>query len=225
MAENASSIAAMIAFAGTTATAIMGLQHGLWSGLAVLAISCAMLLFVTSLIHARARELCGPSCATVGAAVCYLGWSGSTSALELASPAYTSKFAHANRDRLVSVDTALRGLLVVHDSARTEAPPPARTSDEWLDYVTKQRTRVGRRMALTEALKANRGADRERLVDAVCQIELLPVLIRCDSMTADAKRRELRRAIDAVRVDNVPEELRDRELRELHSCLGARNVT
>jgi hypothetical protein len=188
-------------------------------------------VFVVSIIQSRARSRCLPSCASGGNAVVFYGWSGSTNTFAFESATYTARFAEQNATKLVSVEDRLQHLLDAHKVARLQVPtpacatrtvPPPRDLKQWLADLEQQRTRVARRIALGNALGAVFDHDeRETLVHVVCRAELSPLFQRIEALPRSARRRELELALADVRADNVPEALRDAEIRELERRIKA----
>jgi hypothetical protein len=215
----------LLTLAGIIGGLVVAFTIGGWYGLLVFVAAVALAIFVTSMIQSRARARCQPSCASAARAVTYYGWSGSTSTFAFASATYTARFAEHNPTNLVSVDASLRTLLDAHKIARLQVPTPftatrvvpsPRSTDEWIKHLEEQPSRVTRRMALVRALSTvYDDNERKTLVHVVCRAELVPFFEEIDALPSSTKRQRIERAIADVRADNIPEALRDAELREL----------
>jgi hypothetical protein len=105
--EAAGVASAAVLLAGLVAAIVATIMLG---PLGLLAVPVAIALaFVLVTRRRRAAEMMrGPSCASAGKAIAYLGWSGTTTAFELASPNYAARFAEHNEKILHSPTPRLR---------------------------------------------------------------------------------------------------------------------
>ncbi|HEY5952118.1 MAG TPA: hypothetical protein VIV40_41760, partial [Kofleriaceae bacterium] len=112
--------------------------------------------------RAAAKAGCGESCATVGLAVTYLGWSGSTSGFSFASPTFAARFAEANPSLLANATPQLRKLIDGYHKARLAVPtpavaagvaPPPLSARDWIARIESTKGTVARRIALVRALE------------------------------------------------------------------------
>jgi hypothetical protein len=199
-------------------------------GLAVLGAAIPLALALRSIRRSQAKEGCGPSCATPGKALQYLGWSGNVSAFQFASLVYAARFAEQNSKILVNISSQLRQLLEGHKIARLAVPTPAAAHVvvpaapsvlDWIARIQSSRGGVARRNSLLRALEAvHDPREREEVLQAASRIEVAAILAKVDALASSiAKKRELQNAIAAIRVDNMPEELQDAELRQLEARL------
>ena len=193
----------------------------------------AAILFAWSLGSARraaARAGTGPSCASPGRALAYLGWSGTTSAFSFESPTYAARFAEQNTKHLTHVGDRLRKLIEGHRIARLAVPTPAAPQlvvpppagvNDWIQRIERSRSAVERRNTLSRALDVARDAgERAQLLEAASRIELAPIMGRVDGLSsAGAKKHGLQKAIDRIRADNIPEELAAEQIRRLEARL------
>ena len=228
-AERGGMTAAAVTLLGLIAGAVIGVLAGVLLGLAVAAAAIAAAALTAKRSAQRAKAQGRGSCAATRPAVVYLGWSGTTSAFTFASASYTAKFAEQNASALAATSAALKRLLDGFKVARLQVPtpaaasrtvPPARDLDEWLAYIARQPSRVLQRIALARALEMiDDEAGRKRLIDDTCRTELARFLTRIERLARASKRRELQQAIAELRADNVPDALRDAELRILEGAL------
>jgi len=173
----------------------------------------------------RAKASCGPSCASPGRALGYLGWSGAESAFMFESHTYAARFAEQNTGVLSSPTPQLRRLLEGHRVARLAVPtpaaavqviPPPATVSDWIGRIDSSKGAVARRNMLQRALDGlHEPRERQEAIDAASKIELTPILAEVEGLSAIAAKGRLQRAIDEVRADNMPEELQAAVLREL----------
>ena len=180
--------------------------------------------------RAQARHAMRESCSTPGKAVEFLGWNGTATGLGFASIAYAARFADQNTDKLVE-DPRIRKLLDSYKLARIAVPTPAAAVSvpppldvgEWIAKIAKTPGRVARRTMVSRALDAFRESrERDQIVRAVTAIELAALLAPLEALpTVPDKQRHLRRAIEQVRTDNIPEALQSDMLRELEDRLAA----
>lgn len=69
----------------------------------------------------KANSTCGPSCASSGPAVTYLGWHGTLHSFSFSSHDYASKFMVANSKKLVNLTSAHRDLMNYSRKSRGES--------------------------------------------------------------------------------------------------------
>lgn len=228
VADAASMQTAFVFLAGMVIGVVSGIVIDVQKGVFAFLCAVPVMWVLGSLGQRRAQSRCGPSCSTTRSAVTYLGWSGSTSAFSFASPTYTARFAEHNLERLVSVTGRVRALLEAHRVARAQVPtpamaschvPPPRTHAEWIERLQRVSGTVARRMALQRALAGSDVQHHRDLVDAVCRVELEPVLRSRERLAAPGWRRELLQTLATVRADNIPAELRDAEVRVIEAAL------
>jgi hypothetical protein len=189
------------------------------------------LAFVLVTRRRRAAELTrGPSCAAAGKAVAYLGWSGTTTAFELASPTYAARFAEQNEKILHAPSPRLRTLLEGHARARIAVPSaaapvadPPSTIPAWIAKLGQATGPAGRRHLMVRALGAfSDDASRAQLVEAVAKIDLEPTYAKlAKASSLEDRARVLAEAIARVTADNLPEPVQDHELRELEKKLNS----
>lgn len=229
ISEAGAMTAAGVTLLGLTGGSVIALAVGLLIGLVVTAVLVVGAAVLAKRSQRRAKEHGRGSCAATRGAVVYYGWSGTASAFAFASGSYTAKFAEQNALALIATSPELKRLLDGFKIARLQVPtpaaasrtvPPARDLDEWISYVAAQPSRVLRRLALSRALDMIEDeGGRKRLIDGTCRTELAPFLTRIEQLAPTAKRRELQQAIAELRADNVPDALRDAELRILENAL------
>lgn len=227
--EAAGVASAAVVLAGLVATIVATIVLGPL-GLAALPIAIG-LAFVMVTRRRRAAELMrGPSCAAAGKAIAYLGWNGTTTAFELASPTYAARFAEHNEKILHAPTPRLRTLLEGHARARVAVPSavapvaePPSTVQAWIAKLSSATGPAGRRHVMVRALGAfSDDASRAQLVEAAARIDLEPVYAKlAKATTLEARAKVLAEAIARVTADNLPEPLQDHELRELEKKLNA----
>lgn len=98
--------AATILVVGLVGAFVLMFFVGWWS-LVVVALSIAGWVMQSN----QAKSACGPSCASSGAAVSYLGWHGTLHSFFFASRDYAAKFMAANSGKLVNMSNAHYDLL------------------------------------------------------------------------------------------------------------------
>jgi hypothetical protein len=196
-----------------------------------------ILSFVISMrAQSNARALCAQACATPGAAVTYLEWSGSVSSFAFASQVFALKFAQANAKNLINVSMELHRLLEERSATTNGSfnaqsqPEPQRTAPvpasddlvlEWISRIENYKGAEARRNALQRALAEVTDVNgRRALVLAASRIEVAAVLDKVEALaSAPAKKRHLQKAIADIRADNIPDELQAEELRQLDARL------
>ncbi len=164
----------------------------------------------------KAKAACGESCVGPGRAVAYLGWSGTTTAFDLESHAYTARFAEANPSLVSSPSPSLKKLLEGHRVARLAVPtpaasvvvPPPATLADWIAKLEASIGSVSRRATLARGLDALTDlAERQRVIMTATQLEVAPLVASLEGLDVPQQRQQLQRAIDEVRADNIPEAL------------------
>jgi len=176
--------------------------------------------------RAQARAACRESCSCPQLAVEYLGWSGTASGFAFHSLSYAAKFAEQSSHKLVE-DPKVRTLLERYKLARIAVPtpaaavqaiPPPPDAAEWMARLAAMPGRVARRAALARALEVlPEVRERDQVVRAVAAVELATLMAPIERLAGAARSREVARAIDQVRADNMPEELRAALLRDLEA--------
>ncbi|CAN5812688.1 hypothetical protein BH11MYX2_BH11MYX2_30980 [soil metagenome] len=197
----------------------------------LLALPIAVLLafvFTTRRRHA-ARKSCGPSCATTGKALAYLGWNGTTTALELASPTYAARFAEANTELLVAPTPRLRQLVEGLRIARLAVPTPATavhvvpeppTASEWVAQLENASGPAMRRQILVRALAATtKGNARAELISGAVRIDLASTHKALAGAGREAQAKLLGAAIARVTADNLPAPVKEAALESLEARL------
>ncbi|HEY4059825.1 MAG TPA: hypothetical protein VGM39_24590 [Kofleriaceae bacterium] len=185
-------------------------------------------VFTTRRRHA-ARKMCGPSCASSGKALAYLGWNGTSTALELASPTYAARSAEANTELLVNPTPRLRQLVEGLRVARLTVPTPATavqvvtdppTASEWVAQLEDAAGPAMRRQLLVRALSAvTDGTARAELISGAVRIELAPTYKAASGSSGTAQAKLLGEAIARVTADNLPSPVRDAALESLEARL------
>jgi hypothetical protein len=227
--EAAGVASAAVILAGLVTAVVATILRG---PIGLVAIPLALALaFVLVTRRRRAAELMrGPSCAAAGKAVAYLGWSGTTTAFELASPTYAARFAEHNEKILHAPTPRLRALLEGHARARVAVPSavapvadPPSTVDAWVAKLASATGPAGRRHVIVRALDAfTDDASRMRLASEAAKIDLAPTYLKLPKATSlEERAKVLAEAIARVTADNVPELVQDYELRELEKKLNA----
>ncbi|GEM_PF-4842264 len=229
-ASEAAGIASAAALLAGLVAAIVGTI--VLGPIGLVAIPVALVLaFVLVTRRRRAAELMrGPSCAAAGKAIAYFGWSGTTTALELASPTYAARLAEHNEKILHAPTPRLRALIQGHARARVAVPSavapvaePPSTVDAWIAKLSSATGPAARRHLMVRALGAfTDDASRMALVDAVAKIDLAPTYAKlAKASSLEDRAKVLAEAIARVTADNVPELVQDYELRELEKKLNS----
>lgn len=226
--ETAGVASAGVMVGGLLAGVIAALAIHPVAGGVVFAAAIPLAWFLATTRRARARAGCGPSCASPGKALAYLGWSGRATAFAFESPTYAARFAEANPRTLVDASPQLKQLLEGHRVARLAVPtpaaavsavPPAATVAEWIARIEGSRGPVERRHTLQRALGAVHDAEgRGELLRTTSRLELASILRRLESVSEPSAHQALvRQALDDVRTDNLPDDLRAVVLQELEA--------
>ncbi|HEY4179600.1 MAG TPA: hypothetical protein VGM90_22320 [Kofleriaceae bacterium] len=199
------------------------------AGLLALPVAVMLAFVITTRRRYAARKMCGPSCATTGKALAYLGWNGTSTALELASPTYAARFAEANSELLVNPTPRLRQLIEGLRVARLAVPTPAAavkvvteppTASEWVAQLEKASGPAMRRQILVRALDAiTEGAARGELISGAVRVELAPTYKALSTTGGEAQAKLLGEAIARVTADNLPGPVRDAALESLEARL------
>lgn len=224
LADRARSISAALLVASLVASILLGVTEGLLIGGYTFLVGIAFAMGLGTILMSAAKRRCSPECAAVERAVTFHGWSGSKSSFSFASPSYTARFADQNLAKLVDTGERLSRLLESHASPR-EVPVATLplTRDAWSIHFATQRGRLGRRKALVRALRTTYDPyERSALTALVADIELDDLLGRPDP---GARQQRALRAIEQVRSDNLPDELREMLLRQLRSIALAGELT
>jgi hypothetical protein len=224
--ESAITLSSMLAFFALCAGTVLALTGWPWIGLGVFGGMLPVAWFVRSQRLAAAKAAMRDSCADIDFAVGYLGWSGTTTALELSSHTYAARFAEANPQILAAVTPQLEKLLEGHRLARLAVPtpaatvtvPPPATVKEWIDRLEATSGTVARRAMLGRALDAlTESGERQLVIQTVCRLEVEPIA----KQLASEKRAVpyLEKAIAEARADNMPEALQAAVLYDLEGRL------
>ncbi len=199
-------------------------------GIAVGVVSLPVAWLVRKSRQHQAQASRGASCATTARAVSYLGWSGTTTAVDLESHTYAARFAEANPSLLAAKTAQLDKLLDAHRVARLAVPsavaevvPPPASVQAWIVRLDASTGTVARRATLLRALDALVDlGERQLVIQATMKLEVAPVLDEIAHLESSAlKSQRLQRAIDDIRVDNIPEALQRAVLFELEGHLRA----
>ena len=216
---------------GIVAAVALAIVTQIWIGLVAFVIAIPLAAVLRQSRRSAAKAACGPSCASPGKALAYLGWTGNERGFSFESPTYAARFAEQNHKHLVNVSPQLRMLLEGHRIARLAVPtpaaanlvvPPPATIPDWIARIEKQPGAVARRSELQRALDATpEPAARQQLIAATVRLELAPILARVDATTNTAARKQLLlQTIAEISGDNILEELQTAELRELEARLA-----
>ncbi len=159
---------------------------------------------------------------------------GTHLAIEFAKDSFGLAFLDANRSKVVNADYALLERAVAARPAvqkgaaraalATKAPL---TGDEVIrntvEAMEAARGPSGRRMSLESGLADLKDEQaRRRLLLEASRIEVAAVLDKVDGLkTAAAKRRNLTTAIEALKQDDVPDDLQAEQMRWLQEALDA----
>lgn len=116
---------AAVIVAGLVAAVIVAIATRLVIGAIAFLAAAAFAWSLATARRAAAHAGCSPGCAAPEAALAYLGWSGTASALSFESPTYAARFAEENAAHLVQMNDRLRKLLDGYRIARLAVPTPA----------------------------------------------------------------------------------------------------
>lgn len=242
MWESAAAITPGFVAVGIIVAVVVGIAAAAVAGIAVFGTALVLGRVLESNRRQQAKATCGPSCATPSTSVSYLGWSGSVSSFRFASPTYAGRFANQNARSLVNVNLGLRRVLetsalvappveasvIAQRSGQAPAVPRtaavAGSNDsvlEWIARIEGYKGPIARRNALEHALQEIRDPEgSRRLVLAASRIEVAAVLEKVDGLTSiAAKKRHLKKSIDDISADNIPDNLQAEELRLLEERL------
>jgi hypothetical protein len=241
MWQSADAITMGFVIGGIVLAVMVGFAAGGVAGIVVFALALVVGLVLASKRRQQAKASCGPSCVTPTTSISYLGWSGSVSSFSFASAIYAGRFAQRNAHNLINVNAELRRVLehpalaAPPVAAPLMAPAPAvptaprsvstpASGDPVLDWIARiegYKGPVARRNALERALQEIHDPDaKRRLVLAASRIEVAAVLDKVDGLaSAAAKKRHLKKAIDEISSDNIPDELQAEELQQLEERL------
>jgi hypothetical protein len=220
--ETAAELAATIVAVGSILAAIASATIAMEIGLSVFVFSLPIAFVAGALRRKSARTRCSPACISPARAVDYNGWNGTVSKLEFTSRAYAVKFASANQRHLTDIAPTLRRLVESRLAKGThEQISQVRGLAGWLAMLEQHQVPVARRHAVASALaELTDPYERQQLVLAASRIEIGQVLERVAGTSSVAtKRKLLKRAIDELRADNIPDELQAEELRQLEERL------
>ncbi len=228
--ETAGVGSAGVMLVGIVAAVALAILTRVWIGLAAFALVIPIAALLRQSRRSAAKASCGPSCASPGKALAYLGWSGNERTFSFESPTYAARFGEQNQKHLVNVSPQLtkilEGLRIARLTVPTPAaanlvvPPPASLA-AWIARIESQPGPVARRSALQRGLDAMADpAARRELVAAACRLELAPVLAKVDAANPGVRKQLLLQAIAEISGDNILEELQTAELRELEGRLA-----
>lgn len=188
------------------------------AGLAVLAAGVVAAILLATSRRGGAKRAMREACSAPHLAVHYLGWTGGATALAFDSMSYAAKLAELNSSQLVE-DPRVRTLLDRYKLARIAVPtpaapvatiPPPLEVGDWVTRLATTPGRVARRAALVRALDVlHAPKERDQVIRAVAAIEVAALLASLDN--------SVERAVEQVRADNLPEELRAAVLRDLEA--------
>lgn len=217
-----------IMLAGLVAGIALALGVHLIAGVAVAVVAAPLAYAARQVRRGKAKSACGESCAGPGRAVTYLGWSGTTTAFDFESHAYTARFAEANPSLVASPSPQLAKLLEGHRVARLAVPtpaasvvvPPPATLADWIAKLEAAIGSVSRRATLSRALDALTDlAERQLVIMKAKDLEIAPTLADLEGLEGPQQKQRLQRAIDDVRADNIPEALQVAILFDLEARL------
>jgi hypothetical protein len=242
MWQSADAITIGFVVGGTILAVLVGIATGAVAGVVVFGLALVFGLVLASRRRQQAKANCRASCVTPSKSISYLGWSGSVSSFSFSSAIYAGQFAHRNARNLINVNAELRRVLEhpalvtprvvaplmaqisvrVPTTPRTMAIPASGDPVlEWIARIEGYNGPVARRNALERALQEIHDPDaKRRLVLAASRIEVAAVLDKVDSLaSAAAKKRHLKKSIDDIRADNIPDDLQAEELQQLEERL------
>ena len=223
--EQASALPAAVVLGGIIGAIVLAIAVDIVVGVIALVLAAPAAWLVFRQRRSVAKSTMGPSCAAPTRALAYLGWSGAESSFELESHAYAAKLAEHNQPLLAHPSAQLTRLLEGHRVARLAVPtpaaavqtiPPPATVQDWINRIQSAPGAVARRVTLSRALDGlHEARERGEVLAAAATIELAPYFDEVEGMSSIAAKTRLQRAIDAVRADNMPEDLQATVLREL----------
>jgi hypothetical protein len=223
--EAAAGVPAGAMLAALIVAIVLAIAVHVVAGVVLLAIAAPGAYVLYRMRRAAAKTTMGPSCASPGRALAYLGWSGAESGFEVESHTYAARLAEQNEGLVANPSPQLVRLLEGHRIARLAVPtpaaaihavPPPATLADWIARIEAARGTVARRSTLKRALDGlHDPGERQDAIAAAARLELAPILEEVEGMSSVAAKGRLGRAIDAIRADNIPEELQAAVLREL----------
>ncbi|MBA2544963.1 MAG: hypothetical protein H0V17_35295 [Deltaproteobacteria bacterium] len=228
--ETAGVASAGIMLAGLVGGIVLALTVHVAVGVGVAVVAAPLAWLSRQHRRTKAKQSCGESCVGPGRAVTYLGWSGTTSAFELESHAYTARFAEANPSLLANPSAPLKKLIEGHRIARLAVPtpaasvvvPPPATVQDWVTRIEATSGTVARRALLQRGLDAlDDMGQRQLVIVAASKLEISEILTSIEGLTVTLQQQRLQRAIDDIRADNMPEALQAAVLYELNAHLRA----
>lgn len=205
-----------IMLAGLVAGIAFALSVHVIVGVAAAVVVAPLAYAARQVRRGKAKAACGESCVGPGRALTYLGWSGTTTAFDFDSHAYTARFAEANPSLVTSPSPQLGKLLEGHRVARLAVPtpaatvvvPPPATLADWIAKLEASIGAVSRRVTLARALDALSDlAERQLVILKAKDLEMAPILADLEGLDTPQGKQRLQRAIDDVRADNIPEAL------------------
>ena len=217
-----------ILLAGLVAGIALALAVHVIAGVAAVAVATPLAYVARQVRRGKAKAACGESCVGPGRALSYLGWSGTTTAFDFESHAYSARFAEANPTLLASPSPQLSKLLEGHRVARLAVPtpaasvvvPPPATLADWIAKLEAAVGAVSRRVTLSRALDALTDlAERQLVIMKAKDLEVVPILADLEGLEGPQQKQRLQRAIDDVRADNIPEALQVAILFDLEARL------
>lgn len=168
-------------------------------------------------------------------AATFVRWSGSIQEFWFENSRYAALFLAANARKAVNVSLEAQRLVaeLAPDAAERPRkrspgtrPAPAPRPDEaylsWIGRIEGAKGPAKRRAIVEAALRDLSGGEyREKLLVEAARIEVHAALDKADGLeTRAAKLRTLRSALDAVRADEIPDELQAREIYLLEQAIA-----
>src|SRR5690606_30950416 len=210
------------------AALVLAFVTTIWIGIALFVIASFLAWWLRVARRSAARAACGPSCASAGLALAYLGWTGTTSVFTIESPTFAARFAEANSSLLANETVQLRRLLDGYKKARLAVPtpavaagvaPPPATARDWLARIESTTGTLARRVTLQRALEMiEEPLSRRELIQTAARLELEPVLAQLTRLSdPHVKRALLATTIEEVAADNIPDELQKAMLEKLEA--------
>jgi hypothetical protein len=223
--DAAAAVPAVVALVGIIAGIGLAIADSVVPGLVVLALSAPVAFIAFRVRRAKARAGMGPSCASPTRALDYLGWSGVESGFELESHTYAARLAEQNQGLVANPSPQLTRLLEGHRIARLAVPtpataiqhvPPPATLADWIARIEAARGAVARRNVVSRALDGlHEDRERQDMLAAATRLEIAPILAEIEGLPGPIAKNRLAKEIEAVRADNIPEELQAAILRDL----------